>query len=440
MSSPVHEIKGQHARFVLPVTLSAQVMRDLLLRTGVNPDPQQTFTVTDLTELSTQARAELVAVTEKAHVHWEADGEETMHGTPWWECLTEARCDGYLYLHRGIHDRWSRYLPDTEGNSVELDRVFFSGSSGTVAAPEAFAEIVDADEQQVLHFMLAGAPLVKDIGESESLELAHVLAAYEAALGLAGRLIALTDTGIMARGGFLGEPYVVTDDAVFLYPDLTSPTPNRPAAVLKSASPKAYEKAVELLTRLDSVIHRQTVKEKIDRVCFHWWAKHTEGRSDEEKVDTLLDMAVVNTLSDIAGETKKATEAEHYDECRAKWIAKHGSSRLKRAAERGYRHDGIYRDERLKVELPEFVGSLGRKPTFRELVNPSEAALEIEAEVLARAEGLGISDDQVRLVFAQLSFDTEWVDGEFVQIEGYLGRHTVWQSVSGEIDTDKIPF
>jgi hypothetical protein len=109
---------------------------------------------------------------------------------------------------------------------------------------------------------------------------------------------------------------------------------------------------------------------------------------------------------------------------------------LKRAALRGYRHDGVYRDERLTVELPDFVGSLGRKPTIRALVNPSAQALELEAQVLARAEALGIREEQVRLVYAQPGQDSDWSDGEFVQIERYLGRHTVWQSVSTEKTAD----
>jgi hypothetical protein len=59
---------------------------------------------------------------------------------------------------------------------------------------------------------------------------------------------------------------------------------------------------------------------------------------------------------------------------------------------------------------------------------------------LARAEGLGITDDQVRLVYAQPGQDSDWADGEYVQIEGYLGRHTGWQSVSGAKSDDDIPF
>jgi hypothetical protein len=220
---------------------------------------------------------------------------------------------------------------------------------------------------------------------------------------------------------------------------LSQNPPNRPAAILKQANPQSYAQARALLDHLRPV-SAVTVAEKIDRVCFHWWSGTYVDAPDERKVRDLLRMAVTNALNDVRVEQAKLEATERYEHCRANWIAKHGSQRLKRAAARGYRHDGIYRDERLTLELPDFVGSLGRKPTVRELVNPSEHALELESQTLARAEALGIPEDKVRLVFAQPGQDSDWADGEFVQIDGYLDRHTVWQSVSGERSDDDIPF
>lgn len=437
MSAAAQQIKGSSPRIVLPVTLAAEARRSVLLRTGINPDIQQTFAVRDLTALDLDERAQLLDVWGKANVHYTDVHAPDWDG--WWDDITDARNDGYLWLQRGL-DGWTRYFPGTEGAGVDIDTVFFADGPNTISTLTAFSQTLTDEEREAMRAMLAGAPLIADIDGSDGLELEHVLSAYETAMGLAERLIALVDTGTPAPQGFRPDPYVVRPEGVFLYPEQRGEQQNRVAAVLKDADPEAYAQAVQLTVELDFVPDRQAVFEKVDRVCYHWWASHSEDRTDADKVDALLKMALSNAKSDVAGAQKKVEEAERYEDCRTRWISRHGSARLKRAAERGYKHDGIYRDERLAVELPDFVGSLGRKPEIRELINPSGEALEVESEVLARAEGLGISDQQVRLVFAQPGVDSDWADGEFVQIEDYLGRHAVWKSVSGETDNDKLPF
>lgn len=432
------DLEGRPVNFVLPVTLSRRLCRDVLVRTGVAPAAEQIYVVAEFTDLSADLRTRIVDTWEKVNVHVEEEERYFDDDEPYLH-VSGARNDGYLWLQRNADDGWTRYLSGTAGDSIDVDDVFFATPGRTIGALEHLRSTLNEDEIETLDAMLAGAPLVERLGENNVLSPADVLDAYERALELAERLINLVDVGARdTTDDFFRAAFELTDDAVFLFPDAGQSPPNRPAAILKQASPKAYEHARELLGQVADV-PAATVAEKIDRLCFHWWSPYAT-QPDEHKVEMLLKTAVRNMLADARAEEAKREAAERYERCRAKWIVKHGSQRLKRAAARGYRHDGIYRDERLQLELPGFVGSLGRKPTIRELVNPSERALELEAQALARAEALGIGEDKVRLVYAQPGTESDWSDGEFMQIEGYLGRHTVWQSVSGGCSDDDIPF
>jgi hypothetical protein len=433
-----HKLDGQRVSFVLPVALSPSVRRSVLLATSVEPTVEQIFVVSDLTELPPELRARIVDIWEKVNVNVDeeerylSDGESYIH-------TNGARNDGYLHLQRNATEGWTRYLPGPNPDSIDLDDVFYATPGRTVRVAEYLRIQLNEDQGGALEAMLAGMPIVNELGNGSELRIEDVLAAYERALEIAQKLIDLVDGGTSNPHAWLPGGFNITDDAVFLNPDTQQNPPNRRAAILKQASAPAYTRARDLLQQLDS-LKMATVDEKIDRVCYHWWSDHYAESPDERKVDHLLDQAVKNVLSDARGEQAEREEAQRYEKCRANWITKHGSQRLQRAAARGYRHDGIYRDERLRLELPDFMGSLGRKPTIRELVNPSERALEVESQVLARAEALGIPEDKVRLLFVQPGQDSDWIDGEFVQIEDYLGRHTVWRSVSGARADEDIPF
>jgi hypothetical protein len=425
--------RGREARFVLPVTMSHVARRQALLRTGIEPDVEQAYIVDDFMELEHEDRARLVAIHEAINttVDWGDD-----HHSPWHENVAGAKNDAYLSLTRDPDGRWRRRLPE-ESDSHLVDEVFYATPGRTITAIEKLEVDSDGTAGDALQAMLLGAPLVADLGNDGTLELKHVLAAYEQALKLADELIKIVDSGARFDDVFFFDYYIVTDDALYFCPDLARESPNRPAALLREANPEAYEEAKALLQQLESV-PGATVREKVDGICGSWWSGYGAA-SDERRVTLIVKPAVTKALKEAAAEQNTHEAADRYEKCRATWIDKHGSQRLKRAANRGYRHDGIYRDERLAAELPEFVGSLGRKPTVRELVNPSAEALELEAQVLARAEALGITEDQVRLVYAEPGTDSDWAPGEFVQIEGYLARHTVWRSVSGMKDDD-IPF
>jgi hypothetical protein len=434
-----HELEARRVSFVLPVTLSREVRREVLIRTGTEPRARQFFVVKDLADIPSGLRERLVAVREAVDVHIDGQETETLTG-PYWGRVNDARVDGFLWLQRSGADRWERYLPGTEGDSVGVDEVFYPGDGRTIDALEQLRATLEGAEVAVLDAMLDGAPLVTALGRGGVLRAEDVLEAYDRALVVAQQMIDVIDAGTRARRvSWTSGSHVVTDEAIFLCPDYGVEQPTRLAAILKQASPDAYCRGRELLEGLHSV-PVGIVAEKIDRVCFHWWSANYARASDEWKVENLLEITVANAQSDArAFEADKQTR-DQYEKDRSRWIADHGSQRLRRAAARGYRHDGIYLDERLHLELPGFVGSLGRKAKTRELVNPSERALELEAEVLVVVEELGIAEEQVRLVYAQPGDDVDWMDGEFVQIEGYLGRHTVWQSVSGQRANDDLPF
>jgi hypothetical protein len=79
-------------------------------------------------------------------------------------------------------------------------------------------------------------------------------------------------------------------------------------------------------------------------------------------------------------------------------------------------------------------------------VNPSEAALDLETETLKQVKRLGL-DVEIRLVFVtvdwELRLDRELADGEYVEIDAYLGRHKVYRPVAEEPDStrdDDVPF
>lgn len=435
-----HEMQTQHVAFVLPVTLAPSARRAVLLETGVAPTPEQALVINRLTDLSPELRERVVDVWEKISVDFDAEKVFTVTG-PKLGRVRHARNLGYLSLQCGANDdHWARYLPGTDGDAIDLDHVFFGVDGRTVGALEYFRTTLDPSQALAFDAMLAGAPLVSEVSGETRLCVEDVLGAYEHAIELAEQLIAAVDSGTRAPAlSWIDGAHRISNEAIFLCPDYGQEQANRPAAILKTASPGGYTRARALLEQMANVPNG-IVADKIDGVCFHWWSNRYAGAPDERKIEEILKTAVANARSDARAGAKEREATERYERCRAQWIEKHGSQRLKRAAARGYRHDGIYRDERLQVELPGFVGSLGRKPTIRGLVNPSESALELEAEMLARCEALGIPPEQVRLVYAQPGDEVDWAGGEFIQVEGFLGRHTVWRSVSGKKDSDDIPF
>lgn len=423
MSAEALELSGRRRTFHLPVRLSAHARRQALMATGLEPDSTQLFVIDDLTELELSDRTRLLDL-------WDRVNVKSIEDRP----LGEFRNDGYEVLLRRGDGRWDRYWPDTEGDYVDLERVFFAAPGRTVSLLER--EMSGRDDRETVDAMLAGFPLVSDLGEVSYLTLDRVLDAYDSALEVARRIVALCDSATAIATSFWPGSPQVTEDGVFFVPDCEEERV-LPAAVLKESDQDAYEAARQLLAEADS--SKASLTEAIDTICARWWSNPWRPMSDAARVERVLRPYIENAIAETRKLEREREATEHYERCRANWIAKHGSTRLKRAAHRGYRHDGIYRDERLAIDLPGFVGTLGRKSKTRELVNPSADALQVEEETLARTESLGIDDAQVRLVFASSQGDYPWPEGEFVEIASYLGRHTVWKRVR-ELADDDIPF
>ena len=133
--------------------------------------------------------------------------------------------------------------------------------------------------------------------------------------------------------------------------------------------------------------------------------------TDDQIVEKALAPAVKYALNKQQEAARRQEDRERYEKDREAWIAAHGSPRLKRSAERGYKHDGAYKEERLEAEFPGFVASLGKDIEVGEVFNPTEAALDVETEVLeqvaaADSDGLG-----VRLVWVTLPSGGDWREG-----------------------------
>lgn len=123
-----------------------------------------------------------------------------------------------------------------------------------------------------------------------------------------------------------------------------------------------------------------------------------------------------------------------YEDEKRGWMDTYGSTRLKLAAERGYKHDGIYRDERAAQELPGFVALPKAKP--REVINPTAEAIELETQTMERVSRLTLVQGiTVRIVWVG-DTGTDLPDGEYVMVDGYLGKHKLFLPVEQEMADD----
>ncbi|MDQ3935936.1 MAG: hypothetical protein M3340_15045 [Actinomycetota bacterium] len=117
------------------------------------------------------------------------------------------------------------------------------------------------------------------------------------------------------------------------------------------------------------------------------------------------------------------------------WVAQHGSTRLRRALERGYRATGIYVEERALKEMPDFFFDRDGRVVFREALNPSAEALELETQTLQRMADHSRAASEVRIVW-MTDAPSEWPDellpGEAIFVK-FLGHGRLFRPVA---DTD----
>jgi hypothetical protein len=423
VSPLVRELSGSSAQFALPAKLSPKAQRDVLIRSGKEIEVDQVFAIPNLMELSVEERLRLVEVAENVTVDCDVDDPAEIQG-PWSESVITARVDRYGELRLGNKGRWLRVR---ESGDLQVDEVFYATPNHTINAQLRFESTLGDDDVAAFRAMLGGAPLVTEIPEGSALAVEHVLGAYERAIRLADGFIQVVDEGVHAADVFFLLPISKMDEGIVFLPDPDSEA--MAAAILLEASPEAHAAAERLYEHLQAASPKELIP-LADRFCGNWWKSPWVDKDDATKLK--------NLSWELWNLAQQQARLKKYELDRAAWINVSGSQQLRRAAVREYRHDGIYRDERLAAELPGFVANVGRKPNIRDLINPSADALELEDQVLAQARLLSIADDQVRLVW--LDPDNDMPAGEYLRIQRYLGRHTVWRPVDPDSEADDFPF
>lgn len=162
-------------------------------------------------------------------------------------------------------------------------------------------------------------------------------------------------------------------------------------------------------------------------VVLEAWERHL-GQIDLDRLDEFADLD-----ADVAREDFVREMGE--------WTETHGSPRLKRAIERGYRATGIYVEERARQELPDFLFDGDRLAVFREALNPSAAALDLETATIARLSDHARAASSVRIVWLTDGPDDwplEIFPGEAVHVE-FLGHARLFKPLlDPELELDGV--
>jgi hypothetical protein len=426
----VQGIHGPELKPEFPVRLSAAAAREATLATGRRAFKQQVFAVPHLTLLPLETRGRAVDVLDRVEITYEQIEHEVEDQTHIEE-IHEVTAYGALRHHQ--RQIWVLTLP--QGGSVRLDTVLFPSPGRTLTLAEHLIASGQATAEEV-SAVFAGTPLVTGVDEQGNLTIDAVLDAYERALEIAQLAADLArEHGTPFDLTFGGWPLVHEDDGLLL---LMSPYAHA-TGLLRESDAKQFDEAQRTMRKAMDNLSGEDLGRLVLRICH----RAQKLRESEETTDPDIVTYAIQIESDLVSEEvqhqQDAAAAETaYAKAAREWIAEHGSGRLKQAAARGYRHDGIYRDERLAQELPDFEGWLGRNPQVREVVNPSEESLRIEVDTLKRLKGLSM-DLPVRIVWVVTDSSTYHGTGEYVRVENYLGKHTVYRP--GKIvEPGEIPF
>lgn len=426
-------VNAEKPDVVLPVTLSEPVRRDMLIASGAEPEPTQLIRIEELTELPRPLRERVVDLLTDVRIRTAEDFPpgEPPTGSP--------AVSAYGPLIRGVDD-WELWKDPSD--SKELRMIFRAGPGRTLTLREV---AVDEYGEVPIDALLDGRPLVQTLNEPPALTVDDVVAAYDQALELVEALTTLASDCYVGRF-VLFDPVQITDDFI-----LIDPSPGKsgeaspdPVGLVRGSDPEAFRKTLEIcedIVALPIQAQEEFAADAcatVDRLAD---VRHDRRwLSDSDIVAFGLRGAADRALS--AHEQREATARarEQYERDRTSWISTQGSKRLRLAAERGYKHDGLYRDERLADELPGFITALPKRSEVKGIINPSELALDLESRALKALTSLGATQAQVKLLYVRIDSreDTDLDDGEYVQVTGYLGQHTVWQSVSAS--ADDIPF
>jgi hypothetical protein len=139
----------------------------------------------------------------------------------------------------------------------------------------------------------------------------------------------------------------------------------------------------------------------------------------DERVHELLHRVAVVHAEQLKRANDEANNLRALEEARD-WAARHGSSRLKKAAVAGVIGEslGIYRDERLRAERPGWMWVAGEEAKgFKPAINPSEEALET---LLRAREQI---DHEAQLLFQPR-------EKAAIVVATFLGRR-IWQEAEG---------
>lgn len=435
-------LRGETLSFQLPVSLSKEAQRKVLLATGVKPEPRQIFWIENLLKVEDpQLRERLVDLADKIEVRTYGPGENL----PDFQEATEVTTLLYhvLAFHRSLDKRGGWGVWSDEGHTIELSHVWLPGEGRTRTVLGAMAERHDRDEVWAL---AAGHPLVKEMAGTE-LTLSEVLDAYERAVELADEICRIAYAEHRGLGERLWMHGIGFDDEMILLSHRREPVD--PIGFRRESDPETFAKALTLVNEMAELpileaeyfVYRSC--SFAESAIMGPWDPPTDAEIFQK---CLVPSAEGARLQDLGNRTEREAK-EAYETERERWISEHGSNRLKLAAQRGYRHDGLYRDERLAAELPGFIGFIGQRSEAKEVINPSEEALKLETETQQRVSELGL-DVLVRLVFVkadvELAMDGKMADGEYVEVSNYLGRHKVYRPVAPVIASfdpdDDIPF
>jgi hypothetical protein len=315
-------------------------------------------------------------------------------------------------------------------NTAREVRYLFAVSPGRTLTLEE--QLYERAGYEPVRALLEGEPLVEQLSENGELTLDVVLDAYDAALKLATELIEAAREALQPTEDDTWLTGIGYDNRVILLAPREQLTP---CGLLRESDAKAFDAALKLVKEMNGLPGPQA-EYFVTRACS--FAASLRLQSNQPPLDAELlrvwQQAAQGARTGAEDERRKQQKREAYEQARAAWIGAHGSRRLRLAQEREYRHDGLYRDERLAAELPGFRGDLGRKVEVKEIINPSEEALDLEQQVLETVAELKPAV-KVRLVFLKIEpefpFDPD-IEGEFVEVSNYLGRYKAYRPVREE--------
>jgi hypothetical protein len=426
-------LQAVRPNIILPVTLSERVRREAFIATGADPQRRQTLQIDNLAELGRPLRERIVDILDQVRIQTE---EDVPPGPPTADFPVAT---AYASLIRGASDWAVCKSPD---DATEIRTIFSAGEGRTLALRELVAA-THGDE--AVNALLTGKPLVDALDERAMLSAEDVVLAYEQALKLSEAFAETMESCHVGAPGFL-ESIQVTDEFLFIEAPVQGGEEDLdPVGLVRGSDPEAFANARNICESVVA-LSRSAQEQFAHDVCKTMRNLSPTGYerdrlSDADVVSLALRHAAVAVRRGEDERRARACARERYEHERARWIVEHGSQRLRLAAERGYKHDVLYREERLATELPGFLTGLPKRSEVREIINPSEQALTLETETTERLAALGAQGTKVKLVYVRIGSgdDTELDDGEYVQVTGYLGQHEVWRSVDAVAD-DEIPF